>query len=44
MLRGVGRKEGAADRRRSQCYIPQAYVPHIRIKFGHYLTGGSDLQ
>ena len=39
MLRGAGRREeGAADRRRSESAIREAYVPHIRIKLGHYLT------
>ena len=39
MLHGVGREERrAADRRRSESAIPQEYVPHIRIKLGHYLT------
>jgi hypothetical protein len=42
MLHGVGREEGATDRRRSESAIPQEYVPHIRIKLGHYLTCGTD--
>ena len=39
MLYGVGREEGAADRRRPESVIPQKYVPHIRI---NYLTCGTN--
>ena len=39
MLHGIGREE---DRRRSESTIQQKYVPHIRIKLGHYLTCGTD--
>ena len=42
MLDGVGRQEGAADRRRSGCAIRQEYVPHIRIILEHYLTCCTD--
>ena len=41
MLHGVGREERARDRR-SESVIRRGYVPHIRIKLGHYLTCGTD--
>ena len=40
MLHGVGREEGAADRRSSESDIPWEYVPISAL--GHYLTCGTD--
>ena len=42
MLHDFGREEGAADRRRRESVVSQEYVPHIHLKFWHYLTCGTN--
>ena len=42
MSHDIRRNEGAVGGRRSECSIPEEYVPHICIKLGHYLTSGLD--